>query len=82
MTVLLILYVVMFMINNPNANQIYYLRIKSQFKHVMFIWIPCYIAIKGNIFVDQKARGVLDNTTSSLSIPYTDFKSFIMKYIL
>jgi hypothetical protein len=36
----------------------------------------------GNTVVDQEATGALDDPISNCSIPYTDFKPFIMKYIL
>jgi hypothetical protein len=32
--------------------------------------------------VDQKAKNTVDDLVSNCSIPYTDFKPLIMKYIL
>jgi hypothetical protein len=49
-------------------------------KHVIFTWIPSHI--HGNTVVDQEAKNTLDDPVSNCSIPYTDFKPFIMKYIL
>jgi hypothetical protein len=51
-------------------------------KHVIFTWIPSHIGIHGNTVVDQEAKSALDDHVSNCSIPYTDFKPFIMKYIL
>jgi hypothetical protein len=48
-------------------------------KHVIFTWIPSHIGIHGNTVVDQDA---LDKPISNCSIPHTDFKPFIVKYIL
>ena len=36
------------------------------------------IGIYGNTIVDQKAKDALDNPISNCSIPYTDFKPFIV----
>ena len=51
-------------------------------KHVIFTWIPSYIGIHGNTVVNQEAKDALDDPMSNCSIPCTDFKPFIMKYIL
>jgi hypothetical protein len=36
----------------------------------------------GNTVVDQEAQDALDKPISNCSIPHTDFKPFIVKYIL
>ena len=51
-------------------------------KHVIFTWIPSHIYIHGNIVVDREAKYAFGNPVSNCSIPYTDFKPFIMTYIL
>jgi ribonuclease HI len=51
-------------------------------KHEIFKWIPSHIGIHGNTVIDQEAKNALDDTVSNCSIPYTDFKTFIMKCIL
>jgi hypothetical protein len=43
----------------------------------MFTWIPSHIGIHETTVVDA-----LDDPIFSCSIPYTDVKPFIMKYIL
>jgi len=48
----------------------------------MFTWIPDHIGIHENTVVDQAAKNALNDPVSNRSIPYTDFKTFIMKYIL
>ena len=51
-------------------------------KHVIFTWIPSHIGIHENTVVDQEAKDTLDKPISNCSIPYTDFKPFLVKYIL
>jgi hypothetical protein len=51
-------------------------------KHVIFTWIPSRIGIHVNTVVDLEAKNALDDPVSNCSIPYTDFKPLIMKYIL
>jgi hypothetical protein len=51
-------------------------------KHVIFKWIPSHIGIHGNTVVDRKAKNALDDPVSNCSIPYSDFKPLIVKYIL
>ena len=41
-----------------------------------------HIGIHGNTVVDQEAKHVLDAPKSNCSIPYSDIKPFILKYIL
>jgi kelch-like protein 2/3 len=51
-------------------------------KHVIFTWIPSHIGIHGNTVVAREAKNALDDPVSNCSIPYTDIKPFIVKYIL
>ena len=51
-------------------------------KHVIFTWIPSHIVIHGNTVVAREAKNALDDPVSNCSIPYTDIKPFIVKYIL
>jgi ribonuclease HI len=48
----------------------------------MFTWIPSHIGIHGNTVVDREAKNALHDHVSNCSIPYTDIKPFIVKYIL
>ena len=50
-------------------------------KHVIFTWIPSHIGIHGNTVFDREAKNTLDDPVSNCSIPYTDIKPFIVKYI-
>jgi hypothetical protein len=50
--------------------------------HVIFTWIPSYIGIHENTVVHQVAKNALDDPVSNCSIRYTDFKPFIVIYIL
>jgi hypothetical protein len=51
-------------------------------KYVIVTWILSHIGIHGNTVVDQETNDALDDPISNCSIPYTDFKPFIIKYIL
>ena len=51
-------------------------------KYVMFTWIPSHIGIHGNTVVDGEAKNAWDDPVSNCSIPYTDIKPCIVKYIL
>ena len=55
--------------------------IKALLLLVIFTLIPSYIGIDGNTVVDQQAKNALVDPVSNCSIPYSDFKPFIMKYI-
>jgi hypothetical protein len=46
------------------------------------VWIPGHIGIHGNTVIDREAKNPLDEPVSHCSIPYTDIKPFIVKYIL
>ena len=48
----------------------------------MFTSIPSHIGIHGNTVVDQEAKETFDYPISIFSIPYSNSKLFIMKYIL
>jgi hypothetical protein len=41
-----------------------------------------HVCIYGKTVVDQEAKAALENPISLSPIPYTDFKPFVMKYIL
>ena len=49
-------------------------------KHVILKWILSHMGIHWNTFIDQEANNALDDPVSNCSIPYADFKTFIMKY--
>ena len=51
-------------------------------KHAIFPWIPSHIVIHGNTVIDQEAKDALDDHISNCSIPYSDFKPFMINYIL
>ena len=46
------------------------------------VWIPGHIGIHGKTVVDREAKNALDDPVSNCSIPYTDIKPLIVKYIL
>ena len=50
-------------------------------KVVVFFWIPSHVGIHGNTVVDREARKALNNDIINCKLPFTDFKSFILKYI-
>jgi hypothetical protein len=47
-----------------------------------YLFLPIFIGIHGNTVVDREAKNALDDPVSNCSIPYTDIKPFIVKYIL
>jgi hypothetical protein len=47
-----------------------------------FRWIPSHIGIHENTVVDREAKNALDGHVSNCSIPYTDIKPCIVKYII
>ena len=67
---------------NPFILKIVEIYEKSLVAIVIFTSIPSRIGIQGNTVVDQEAKNALDDPVSNCSIPYTDFKPFIMTYIL
>ena len=50
--------------------------------HAIFTWIPSHLVSHGNTVVDQEAKDALDKPIFNCSIAHTDFKPFIVKYIL
>ena len=54
----------------------------SEFNEIVYCWIPSHIGIAGNESVDQKAKDSLNLHPTDFSIPYANFKSFIIRYIL
>jgi hypothetical protein len=61
----------------------------SKLFHVYFMFrfevkgvVLFVIGIHGSTIVDQEANDTWDVPISNCSIPFTDFKPFIMKYIL
>ena len=51
-------------------------------KHVIFTWIPSHIGIHGNTVVDQEDRETHWVILYPIVLFHTDFKPFIMIYIL
>ena len=49
--------------------------------HILFRWIPGHIGIKGNEKNDRAAKGALNLEVEDLSLPYSDFCTYICKYI-
>ena len=54
----------------------------SEFNEIVYCWIPSHIGIAGNESVDQKAKDSLHLHPINFPLPYTNFKSFINRYIL
>ena len=49
-------------------------------KSVIFCWIPSHIGIHGNTVADREAKAALNKPICNTKIPYSDFKSNIIKY--
>ena len=52
------------------------------YKEIALCWIPSHIGIQGNETVDKQAKTSLSLDTTSLKIPFSNFKPSINKYIL
>ena len=50
-------------------------------KNIIFLWVPSHVGIWGNTVVDEEAKNALNDPISNMTVPFTDFKSLILKYI-
>ena len=50
-------------------------------KEIIFLWVPSHVGIHGNTVVDQLAKDALADPYVKCSVPYTDFRPKIKKYI-
>ena len=53
----------------------------SEFKTIVFCWIPSYVGIDGNEQVDKKAKESLSLEQTDFKIPFINFKPFINEYV-
>ena len=54
----------------------------SEFNEIVFCWIPSHIGIAGNESVDQKAKDSLNLHPINFTLPFSNFKPFINRYIV
>lgn len=57
-------------------------RLREFDKEIVFLWVPSHVGIQGNSVVDRVAKKALNEIIKDVSLPYTDFKPLIRKYIL
>ena len=59
-----------------------YLNLTRDGKKIVFIWVPVYVGIRGNLAADSEAKDSLVGDISVELIPFSDLKSRANKYIL
>lgn len=57
-------------------------RLKEFDKEIVFLWVPSHVGIPWNSFVDSVALKALNEIIQDVSVPHTEFKLYVRKYIL
>ena len=53
----------------------------SEFKTIVYCWVPSHVGIYGNEQVDKKAKESLSLEQTDFKIPFINFKPFINEYV-
>ena len=69
---------------NPFILQILlkYNALKTSGKRIILFWIPSHVNIPGNDRADAAAKKALKNPVTNLTIPYSDFRSKVSRYLV
>ena len=50
-------------------------------KTVLFCWVPSHVGIRGNELADAAAKAALNETLTIMTLPYSDFKPLVKRFI-
>ena len=54
----------------------------DELKHIIILWTPSHVDIKGNEKADAAAKEATDQDVSTIGIPHSDYKQTMQEYII